>query len=645
MINTRKANYNTDVIDFSLEHNPYQAKIFYKNKFLPKTIVFPIYHYKGEQQYIDLIEPLVERGFRVITVNFIQKGDRILSFDYYYSLLEEFYKDVFSKKMVTPRDKLIFMGVGVGANVISHMENKNYDISKFILISPVNSYKSDYSISSKISRFKTPTYVMYGQVDKENSVDSRYQLFQKGKNNPNVHFSSYPCTGFYCYYERMTSIELEKLYRKNNIDVLIGSDRNNQPLFLPNEPLLNELFFTHLFNILENKIKPKKILLITETFPVYCLGKGTTIEFLAKELIKLGYETYITGLWKNRDDFSTLPVNYIPVIGYARSKNKNDKRAIVLKEFNYVRSAKMLAMFGFDYLHLYSDYRMSEVGLELAKITSIKMPYTYHTLWRLYYSKKINEIIKDSSQKFIRKFMRSRVFKESPLIISQSNESYQIFKNKSRIDKKFKLIVTPMNKDNLVFTKTDAVNVEILRKENDLVGKKIIGYVNKVSPEYNTFELIKYFATLAETDTQIVLLLVGTGNATKQLQGWTEKLGISERVIFVKEVTNNERKLYFHLFDVFVTGSDFELQGSPYFEAAASGTPIVAKSNRVTEEFFVDGESAYIYHDYYTFAEKVELALYNQNKRIIHNAKALAKQYDQEKWAKQLAKIYKDLNS
>ena len=135
------------------------------------------------------------------------------------------------------------MGIGLGANLVSYLQTKILNFSKSILISPVNSFRSEYSVSTATGYFNKPTYIMFGQVDKENSIDSRYQIFQKGKRNSHAYFSCYPCTGFYCYYERMTSIELEKLYRKNNIDVLLGSDRNNQPLFLPKEPKLNDLFF------------------------------------------------------------------------------------------------------------------------------------------------------------------------------------------------------------------------------------------------------------------------------------------------------------------------------------------------------------------------------------------------------------------
>lgn len=641
---TNDKNYLFQTVSFVIDHNSYTAKIYQKIKNYKKTIFFPIVHYKGEDQYFDLLNPIIENGYRVITVNFLNKGDRILTFDYYYSVLEEAYNSLLTRKDIFKED-IILMGIGLGANLVSYLQTKILNFSKSILLSPVNSFRSEYSVSTATGYFNKPTYIMFGQVDKENSIDSRYQIFQKGKRNSHVYFSCYPCTGFYCYYERMTSIELEKLYRKNNIDVLFGSDRNNQPLFLPKEPKLNDLFFSHLFNILEDKPNPQRILLITETFPAYSQGKGTTIEFLAKELTKQGYETYVTGLWRNRDDYATLPVKYIPVIGYASKKFKNDPNLMILKEFSATKSAKMLAMFGFTYLHLYTDCRMSEVGLELAKMTGIKMPYTYHTLWKLYYQRKINEIIKDNSKKFASSFLRSKVFKECPLIITQSNQSYGYFKKKARIDKKFKLIVTPMNKDNFIFNKTDTVNVEILRKENDLVGKKIIGYLNKVSIDYSTFELIKYFSILAKDDPKIVLMVVGTGNATKRLMSYAKKLKILDKVIFVKDVTNKERKLYFHLFDVFVTGSDFELQGSPYFEAAASGTVIVAKSNPITEEMFVDGENAYIYNDYYQFSEKVEKALYDNTKHMVANAKNLSKQFDQEKWAKQMLKIYKELNN
>lgn len=643
MINVHHGQYLSKTMSFVIDHNSYSVKTYDKKQNTKKVIIFPIFHYQGDDQYIDLIEPIVERGYRVITINLLSKGDKVLFFNYYYTVFESLFSDIDSKGLLKGTD-VTLLGMGIGANLVSYMGLSEIKFNRMILISPVNKYKGEYMISREIDKFKMPVYVFYGQFDKQNSIDSRYAIFAKAHDNKNVTFSCYPCTGHYLYYHGPVSMELEKLYRNNNIDVLLGEDKKNQSIFLPNNAKLNDTFFMHLFNALEDKKNPRRICLITETFPMFSMGKGTSINFLQKELTKLGYEVYLTGLWKKHEDFNKIPTTFIPVIANISKEVNNDPNYILLSGFMPQKIAKMLAMFGFDYLHLYTAFQMSTVALELSKITGINMPVTYHTLWKLYYESSINTTIGNIAHKAAKQFYKTKAYKECPVIITQSKKSYLIFKNEPRIEKDIRVIPTPMNTDKFYFNKTDENNTEILRKEHQLKNKKIIGYVNKTSIEKNTYEIISYFSRLAKEIDNLVLMIVGTGSATEKLQKFAKKKKVLEKIIFVNDVTDDERKCYFHLFDAFVTGSDFELQGSPYFESAYSGTPIIAKEDEAIEDLFKDGVNAYIYKDFYQFAERVEKALFSNNKKIVGAAKELSKEYSPEKWAKQMLKIYHELN-
>ena len=98
------------------------------------------------------------------------------------------------------------------------------------------------------------------------------------------------------------------------------------------------------------------------------------------------------------------------------------------------------------------------------------------------------------------------------------------------------------------------------------------------------------------------------------------------------------------LFDVFVTASNFETQGLTYFEAACSGALILAKKDKAIEGVFEDGVNAYIYEDFYQWAERLEKALFKNNKKIVDKAKETMKQFTPDKWAKKIANIYIELN-
>ena len=139
-------------------------------------------------------------------------------------------------------------------------------------------------------------------------------------------------------------------------------------------------------------------------------------------------------------------------------------------------------------------------------------------------------------------------------------------------------------------------------------------------------------------------MIVGAGDAVKLLKKTIKKLDIEDNVIFVGEVDNTKLKYYYSLFDVFVTASNFETQGLTYFEAASCGTLILAKKDKAIEGIFEDKVNAYIYEGFDQWIERLEKALFSNNKKIIDAAKKTMEQFAPDKWAKKILNIYQELN-
>ena len=137
----------TKTFTLTYEHNPYEVNVYSPKKSKGKTLVFPIFNYQSDKQYVDLIYPIVEEGYKVISINLLNRGDRVLFFNYYYDVLEELLEDLNTKKMFG-KDEIIVMGFGIGANLASYMnfyKSDDIKISKIILLSPINKYIIHYS--------------------------------------------------------------------------------------------------------------------------------------------------------------------------------------------------------------------------------------------------------------------------------------------------------------------------------------------------------------------------------------------------------------------------------------------------------------------------------------------------------------------
>lgn len=627
-----------------IDRNHYNVTSYYVDKDSDKVILFPICHYQGDRQFYELIQQVALKGYKVITLNILNKGDRILFFDYYFTVFQLFYSYLVEKKIITNEDVSV-LGYGPSALIAGYASHLGMPFKRAILISPTNRFKSDYSLSRNVSEFKLPTYIFYGQFDSVNSESSRFLVFSNGKNNPNVHFTCYSCTGYYLYYDWDVSLELATMYRNNNNNLLIGEDKKNATVLLPSQPKLNGLFFTHLFNVLCDKPNPKRIALLTDVFPLFVNGVEIVIELLQKELMKTGYEVYVVALWKKGTDYSLLPNPfYIPVNATFAHFIKDHKTLMMLKSLDYAKNARMLSLFGFDYLHLHTEYSMSGTSLELAKITGIKMPYTQHTLWKQYYEHKFGKLIGDINYGTAKALLFNRVYSECPVIIVPGQKSYEILKKETKV-KDIRIFPSPIDLDRFAFSKGDEEVVNKLKEQYNLTNKKVIGYVGRISPEKNILETIDYLSRISKEIPNLVFMIVGSGDAQEALKKSVKKYSLEDKVIFVGQIPNDQLKYYYRLFDAFVTASNFETQGLTYFEAAASETVIIAKEDKAIEGIFEDGVNAYIYKDFYQWVERIEQALFGKhNKELVKEAKKTLEKYNVQKWAKEMLSIYQELN-
>ena len=644
MKNAHKEKKQPKEYTFTIDHNPYDVLSYNNLSKYDKVIVFPIVHYEGVKQYIDLLNPFIEKGYHVVTINLISKGDRVLFFNYYFTVFEKIMINLIQQKVIK-NEEIVLMGFGVGAYLASSMQkSKLKGICSMLLISPVNKYKDEYQISREIQSFKIPTYIFFGEFDSVNTVDSRYAIYEKGRTNNKVTFLSYSANGYYLFYRNDIALSLAQQYRLHDYDLLIGESSKYKTSSLPDDVSYNERFFNHVYSILEDKPLPKRIALLTDNFPLFTNGVAMVVSLLQKELTKLGYETYIVALWNKKRPLSGLPDDtYVPIIGSYAHLVKGHKDLEILKTFNFVKQAKMLAPFGFDYLHLHTEYTMSQIALLLSKMSGVKMVYTYHTLWKLYYEQHFGKLIGDITYVAAKELLFNRVYHECPVITVPSYKSHEILSSESD-SKDIRVIPSPINPDRFVSKKDDKKIIESLRSKYDLEGKKVLGYVGRVSTEKNIVETLDYLAEVKNEIPNIMFMIVGVGDAVVALKKTIKKLKLNDYVIFVGEVPNDELKYYYSLFDVFVTASNFETQGLTYFEAATNGTVILAKKDRAIDGLFVDNESAYIYEDFYQWVERLEKALFQDNSKIINNAKNVMKKYTPDKWAKKLLGIYQELN-
>lgn len=117
-------------------------------------------------------------------------------------------------------------------------------------------------------------------------------------------------------------------------------------------------------------------------------------------------------------------------------------------------------------------------------------------------------------------------------------------------------------------------------------GQTAIGHVGRFMPQKNHRFLIEAFALAAKRRPDLVLVLVGTGEAEALAEGWAAERGVSDRVMFLGQ-RDDVGRLY-QAFDAFALPSLYEGLGLVGVEAQAAGLPCFL-SDRITREVDVTG--------------------------------------------------------
>ena len=628
------------------DHNPYELSFYnFESNKSKQVIIFPLFHFEGFRQYYDLLAPIINKGYRVLTINFLTKKDRVLFFNYYFRLFATIINQLYEDKVFTKKDEITLMGFGVTAYLVAYAQIHHLVAAKkMILISPVNYYRDEFQLNRGVELIDIPTYIHFGQFDSVMDLEERYKIFSKGHLNKNVHFYAYPICGHYLYYKDRLGMRVEDLYRDTGYNLFIGEKSKYRSSALPEEVVLNEQFYKHLFNELDDIPSPKKVCLLTDVFPLFVNGVNIVVDLLKRELEKEGYEVYIAALWNKKLTYKELPNEYyIPIKANQAVFLKGHRELEMFETLTFNKHAKELAIFGFDYLHLHTEYSMGQIALRLSKMSGVKLLYSYHTLWNLYYQQRFGKLMGDITYKAAKRLLFSKIYKSCEIITVPSKKTYDILKEDAK-DTDIRIIPSAINIDRFKLSKEDQQAVKGLRVQYNLKNKKVVGYVGRVSLEKNIVETLENIARAKTQIPNIVFMIVGVGDAVTSLKKTTVKLGLQDNVIFIGEVENSKLKYYYSLFDVFVTASNFETQGLTYFECAASGTLLLAKKDKAIEDIFVDQENAYLYENYDEWFIRLENALFSKNDKIIKNAYKLMDKYASDKWAQRIISIYKELN-
>lgn len=115
--------------------------------------------------------------------------------------------------------------------------------------------------------------------------------------------------------------------------------------------------------------------------------------------------------------------------------------------------------------------------------------------------------------------------------------------------------------------------------------EKIVLYAGRLE----SYKGIQYLIEVLPLLDGYRLKVIGKGSYEKKLHALAQKLNVSERIDWLKDIGRGELLSHFKSADVFVNLSTFEAYGITVAEALACGTPCIVAKGGALEEFIGEG--------------------------------------------------------
>ncbi len=184
--------------------------------------------------------------------------------------------------------------------------------------------------------------------------------------------------------------------------------------------------------------------------------------------------------------------------------------------------------------------------------------------------------------------------------------------------------------------------VEEVRRKYGLARRYVL-YVGINKPHKNLVHLIEVFGAL---DTEAKLVLAGKEDPRyPQAREAAERLGLSERVLFLGDVADDDLPALYNAGELFVFPSLYEGFGLPVLEAMACGTPVVCSNTSSLPEIVGDAAIMLDPLDREAWVAAMKEVLERKALRSEMREKGLqrAKMFSWEETARKTWEVYRDV--
>ncbi len=318
----------------------------------------------------------------------------------------------------------------------------------------------------------------------------------------------------------------------------------------------------------------KKLLIVSDLFAPSIGGTETVTDAMATNLPRVGYQTTVVA---PAVAHKTTPYSEKSASGYKverlRSFSPHLQKNLRFGFRPYKELVQYLDQVGQpDIIHANNLFPLSRSAIKYARRNKIPLVIGSHLMpesitFGISWFKGLQHGLNKFGWRYI-----AKVYNQADMVMSPTNTGIRYLRRNG-----LKVPARAIsNGIDLAANKPIDTDKSALRKKLGIDGDFVLMYAGRLGVEKRIDVIITAFAKEYATF-NATLILLGDGNARKQLRRQVKKLGIEKNVIFTGYVTEHERKReYLAASDGFVIASPVELQSLVTMEAMAVGLPILA---------------------------------------------------------------------
>jgi glycosyltransferase involved in cell wall biosynthesis len=271
------------------------------------------------------------------------------------------------------------------------------------------------------------------------------------------------------------------------------------------------------------------------------------------------------------------------------------------------RIKEIIRNFKPDIIHIQDHFAISSMVVNVNKIFNIPIIATNHFMPENITILVPGDNWKQKVENFLWKGF-SKVYNQVNLVTTPTEFGGRLIR--PRLAVKVKAISSGIDLEKF----TPFGNTGAIKKKYGLPEKPALLYVGRLDPEKHIEEILHSVAEAIKR-TDFCFVIVGKGTSKLALEQLTQKLGITDNVIFTGFVPDEDLPYFYKLSRCFIIASIAELLSLVTLQAMASGLPVISVKAGALVELVNDGVNGYLFAegDIPAIAEQIVDIINNDN--------------------------------